>query len=156
MSYQVDDALEVAEEYEADGLEFCEAIYRASINCGADPKDVFAEAGRRRREELLEEHKRHLASTEWAQTRARKLAECPHCERCKTSWSLQVHHRTYVNVPREEMSDLEVLCRLCHEEEHGRTFEKETEAERFTRLCNPPGNKEIAENIRRMLRAKTR
>lgn len=152
MNERIEDALDRAEEYEEDGVEFPLAIYRAAEWFGVPPQRLFYWAGQRRRTELLEEHSRHLQSPQWAATRAQKLAEVGNrCERCKTTFALQVHHRTYVNVPRERMEDLEALCRLCHEEEHGRKFKKETYEERLHRMCNPPQNKEITATLRKML-----
>lgn len=62
----------------------------------------------------------YLRSKEWAEirldifeTRGRK------CERCDSKKFLNVHHKSYDNIFNEEPSDLEVLCRKCHEGEHG-------------------------------------
>lgn len=40
------------------------------------------------------------------------------CNRCGRQEALQVHHKSYQNLGREKMADLEVLCRGCHENEH--------------------------------------
>ena len=37
------------------------------------------------------------------------------CERCGHPHSLELHHKTYERLGRELTSDLEVLCRRCHE-----------------------------------------
>lgn len=39
------------------------------------------------------------------------------CNRCKgRGW--QVHHKSYKNLGRESADELELLCDVCHEEEH--------------------------------------
>jgi 5-methylcytosine-specific restriction endonuclease McrA len=64
----------------------------------------------------------YLETPEWRVTRrhATKAAE-DKCQRCgRLSRRLDVHHRTYERLGREDsMSDLEVLCRQCHQKEHG-------------------------------------
>lgn len=35
---------------------------------------------------------------------------------------LHVHHKNYDNVGNENLEDVEVLCRRCHNEKHGRRF----------------------------------
>lgn len=57
----------------------------------------------------------------WRRRRALWLAE-GQCQRCFDHKHLQVHHVTedaYKRRGCEEDSDLEVLCRACHEAEHG-------------------------------------
>lgn len=71
----------------------------------------------------------YLTSEHWKQIRDRKLEEQDwQCERCGhyarrdhdgARIGLDVHHLTYERLGREEMADLEALCRTCHEEEHG-------------------------------------
>jgi 5-methylcytosine-specific restriction endonuclease McrA len=34
--------------------------------------------------------------------------------------TLHVHHKTYRNFGMEDMDDLEVLCKVCHQNEHRR------------------------------------
>ena len=43
----------------------------------------------------------------------------PRCQLCNTGGSLQVHHRTYQRRGYERLDDLTVLCRKCHERQHG-------------------------------------
>ncbi len=40
------------------------------------------------------------------------------CNRCGSRKNLHVHHKTYERLGAELMSDLELLCRGCHENEH--------------------------------------
>ena len=63
----------------------------------------------------------YLHTVHWRQRarRARQLAG-QQCQRCGTSSvPLQVHHLTYERRGREKDADLIVLCRHCHETEHG-------------------------------------
>ena len=41
------------------------------------------------------------------------------CEVCGCSVNLNVHHESYRNYGNEDLDDLVVLCRKCHEERHG-------------------------------------
>ena len=61
-----------------------------------------------------------LESDWWINLSRKKRGMVGHCERCPSTDHLQSHHRFY----RENwfdtlMEDLEVLCRPCHEKEHG-------------------------------------
>ena len=61
----------------------------------------------------------YLRSRHWRKTRAKKLKQVWHCERCRMKIHyLDVHHKTYARIWREYLSDLEVLCRDCHIKEH--------------------------------------
>jgi 5-methylcytosine-specific restriction endonuclease McrA len=62
----------------------------------------------------------YLQSESWRDKRAAVLQRAKGCcERC--GWAAdEVHHKTYVNVPNEPLSDLLALCRGCHKLEHGR------------------------------------
>jgi 5-methylcytosine-specific restriction endonuclease McrA len=69
-------------------------------------------------------------SPAWEAKRRKKLEQqgyrCERCKRHKTQlrrgleW-LEVHHRTYVRLGRERLSDLQVLCNTCHERVTRRT-----------------------------------
>lgn len=70
--------------------------------------------------ELVNYHD-YLRSDRWRAIRARKLAESVRrCEKCNSTQQLQVHHKTYVRLGRERMSDLQVLCDTCHARHHGK------------------------------------
>lgn len=61
----------------------------------------------------------YLRSFEWRKTRNRALKRAGYsCQRCSARRDLQVHHLTYERLGREWDSDLEVVCRECHEGEH--------------------------------------
>lgn len=71
------------------------------------------------------EYARYLQSPEWQERRQQKIEEVGNrCERCDLPrWlaeiaydqDLNVHHRTYARRGSENLDDLEVLCRRCHE-----------------------------------------
>lgn len=62
----------------------------------------------------------YLISPHWRQTRKKKIkivgAKCQRCKR--KDRPLDVHHKTYKRIGHERMSDLEVLCRECHDLKH--------------------------------------
>ena len=61
----------------------------------------------------------YLNSPAWTEIRIEMLTAHPKCQRCgQYKRGLQVHHKTYKNIFKEEPEDLEVLCVLCHREEH--------------------------------------
>ena len=60
----------------------------------------------------------YLKSPAWQEIRIEMLTAYPKCQRCDSTYILQVHHKTYKNVFKEEPEDLEVLCKNCHETEH--------------------------------------
>jgi len=70
------------------------------------------------------EYAEYLKTAHWDVTRAWKLFYQPTCELCGTKRNLQVHHKTYKNIHKEEMEDLQVLCHSCHEGEHGTPAQK--------------------------------
>jgi len=66
---------------------------------------------KKRRKEYLA----YLASPEWKLLRLRVMArDSFQCMRCGYKRNLQVHHRTYANFGREDLKDLETLCKKCH------------------------------------------
>lgn len=44
-----------------------------------------------------------------------------YCEGCGVRPAVQVHHKTYERLGREELADLTPLCATCHAGEHGLT-----------------------------------
>jgi hypothetical protein len=66
----------------------------------------------------------YLQSDRWRELRRRKLLRCGGiCQRCNRSWRdfgfLDVHHLDYRRFGAEREADLIVLCRECHNAEHG-------------------------------------
>lgn len=79
--------------------------------------------------ELLRRHKRptrrtryqrYLHSPHWLRVRKLALKRDGRCVRCASTDRLEVHHKTYERLGREELADVETLCRACHKAEHGR------------------------------------
>jgi hypothetical protein len=69
-------------------------------------------------------YKSYLASEYWRSRRSRYLVSHPECNRCYVErkdsariydQDLHVHHRNYRRLGEELDSDLEALCRRCHE-----------------------------------------
>jgi 5-methylcytosine-specific restriction endonuclease McrA len=69
-------------------------------------------------------HQQFMASDEWKHIRGLKLDLASHrCEKCGVGDPLDVHHLTYDRFGGDELlTDLQVLCRDCHEAVHGRKF----------------------------------
>jgi len=60
----------------------------------------------------------YLKSPHWIATAAKKRKQAGYkCERCHQHKQLDVHHKTYERRGHELMSDLEALCRECHDKE---------------------------------------
>jgi hypothetical protein len=63
------------------------------------------------------EYKRYLQSPQWKRLRRLAISSVDgFCQRCKQpKKDLEVHHKNYNNFGNEDLSDLEVLCKSCHE-----------------------------------------
>lgn len=72
-----------------------------------------------------QEYREHVIdnSPEWQEISYRCKERAGHrCQICNFAappFDLHAHHRTYVNMPREEDEDLIALCGKCHELFHG-------------------------------------
>ena len=65
----------------------------------------------------------YLRSDDWKHVRRLKLEFAGNrCERCGATDELHVHHLTYERFGNENLTDLQVLCKPCHNRAHGRTF----------------------------------
>lgn len=61
----------------------------------------------------------YINSNLWANKRQEALAHYgERCEECGSTYSLQIHHKTYVNFGDEDIDDLSVLCKSCHDLKH--------------------------------------
>jgi 5-methylcytosine-specific restriction endonuclease McrA len=70
----------------------------------------------------------YLASTQWRCRRAEVIERGKfRCARCGKERRLQIHHASYLHFRDEYPSDLQALCRPCHE--------RVTEEERERRGC---------------------
>ena len=65
-------------------------------------------------------HKKYMRSKMWHRKRQQLLDSKKNtcCEVCGTEDAKQVHHRTYQRLLVEDMSDLVLLCRDCHDKFH--------------------------------------
>ena len=64
-------------------------------------------------------YREYIDSPAWKRKRAAAIKHNgSKCNICGGKSYLQVHHLTYERLGREEMSDLEVLCKFCHGLEH--------------------------------------
>ena len=64
----------------------------------------------------------YMRSAKWRKKREAKLKSVSHrCQniRCKSPLNLEAHHLTYERLGREKLSDLKILCFVCHMETHG-------------------------------------
>lgn len=69
---------------------------------------------------MTEEYKRYLLSNEWAQLKIDLFSiRGKKCEKCGSKKQICVHHKNYKHIFQEEYSDLIILCKCCHEKEHG-------------------------------------
>jgi hypothetical protein len=70
-----------------------------------------------------QEYKDYLKSNEWKLVKLDIIQQRGNrCERCKEQRQvniLHLHHKTYVRLFNERLSDLELLCPKCHMAEHG-------------------------------------
>lgn len=60
----------------------------------------------------------YLNSQEWLNLRLDIITSRIKCERCGSKKCLQVHHKHYRTIYKENPEDLELLCKKCHESEH--------------------------------------
>lgn len=57
----------------------------------------------------------YLRSAQWKLKRLDALQHAGYrCARCHSGMNLEVHHHHYTTLGRERVTDLEVLCALCH------------------------------------------
>lgn len=76
-------------------------------------------------EKMQAERLKYMASKEWQAVRRRKFEQVGRaCEKCQATGIVHVHHLTYANLFHEHLDDLQVLCESCHEEAHGRKFDR--------------------------------
>lgn len=65
----------------------------------------------------------YIKSDEWKKRREWALYFWEYrCSLCFSEDDLQVHHRTYQRLGNENLNDLIVLCKSCHERFHERLF----------------------------------
>ena len=68
---------------------------------------------------LTRYRKDYYKSKAWKEVRELKFEEVGReCEKCGVTENLHIHHEEYKTLGREKLSDLQVLCRKCHNIEH--------------------------------------
>jgi len=69
-----------------------------------------------------DKYQEYLKSKQWYALRLKILSRddytCQHCHCKVTSYTANVHHKTYIRLGDENLSDLITLCIPCHEKEH--------------------------------------
>lgn len=61
------------------------------------------------------QYQAYLKSFSWHFKRWLRLNYAGHkCENCGSKTGLQCHHRTYERLYHERISDLRILCEICH------------------------------------------
>lgn len=66
--------------------------------------------------EVVNSYKLYLRTKHWEQIKQRKLSQKNYkCEICGAKRNLNIHHKTYERLGCEELTDLQVLCKRCHE-----------------------------------------
>ncbi len=80
-----------------------------------DLADLFSQRQRVWEAEGIADYNDYLQSEGWQRVRGAALRRAEYrCQVCNAFGWLDVHHRTYERVGREELGDLVVLCRKCH------------------------------------------
>lgn len=73
----------------------------------------------KRHAEWWRQYDEYRESSEWKEIRQRILDRCDHiCEICRVAVATQAHHLCYDRVGEELLSDLQGVCRPCHEVIH--------------------------------------
>lgn len=97
------------------------------------------------------EYRQYLKSDHWITFRltilAKRGAECERCMQRRGPFDL--HHRTYERLGHELETDVEVLCRFCHEEQHGRFKPRPISELEGSLVGANPGERRTPRNISR-------
>jgi ribosomal protein S27AE len=65
------------------------------------------------------DYKMYIMSPEWYAKKIQRLVLDNYtCQRCGSKEFLEVHHKTYENLGKEQMEDLATVCRTCHQAIH--------------------------------------
>lgn len=64
------------------------------------------------------DYKEYIHSTEWEEKRQDIFKYQNICQKCWTSYKLNIHHWTYKRLWNENLSDLFVMCSDCHKKFH--------------------------------------
>lgn len=87
----------------------------------------------------------YLRSDHWRELSAAKIEDVNfRCERCRRKTGLEVHHKHYKTLGRERLTDIEALCRSCHEKHHAAELARRAQP---VELNRPRCLKEIAREM---------
>lgn len=105
---------------------------------------------------MSEFYKQYLKSAEWRALRARVLDRAtqahfgrPVCERCLAAFATDVHHKHYDTLGRERLTDLEALCRPCHQaadKQRAAKVRQRTSARRYSHALDTYATKKYGED----------
>lgn len=69
---------------------------------------------------LIMNYGQYLVTDHWKALRFMKMKQAGFkCEKCKSDENIQVHHLRYRDLFDVQLSDLQCLCRNCHQRAHG-------------------------------------
>jgi hypothetical protein len=92
---------------------------RATLQPRSKAKRRKKKKNRRATVQRKSKYSRYLRSPWWRERRQKALAHAGNrCEKCQTTYRLEVHHRNYARLGEELDTDLEVLCHDCHADHH--------------------------------------
>ena len=90
-------------------------------------------------------YKKYIVSPQWKKKRKQVLERATYkCEKCNATEGLEVHHLTYDRLGQEELYDLLVVCKKCHEGEDELRIQR-TESNRHRKAINSFGRKKYGE-----------
>lgn len=74
------------------------------------------------RREFKEKYHKYLKSDEWKSKKDTLISQrglkCERCDKNLVNFTFDIHHLTYKNIFNEQLEDLQILCRPCHERVH--------------------------------------
>lgn len=93
-----------------------------------------------------EDYRRYVMSAEWKAIRTQVFTRDNwHCVVCFSDKKLRAHHRTYIRLGRELISDLSTLCKRCHKIVHALDYTPKIIYEKRVELEIEIEGKEISE-----------
>lgn len=97
---------------------------------------------------------KYINSTRWYNKRKEALEfHGKKCKKCGSTQNLDAHHLTYERFGHENMTDLMILCRTCHEDEHSKY--KVNSTPKLPKFVSPTPNKKANEKLEMEKRIRT-
>lgn len=70
---------------------------------------------------MNKKYSEYLKSAKWKAFRKQALIHYGSvCSKCPSTTKLQVHHLTYINIFKETLADVVILCKSCHGVAHAK------------------------------------